>query len=311
MGLTNREVILAKIETTYGIDSVPVEGTDAKLVENIGWSNEGLRMNERPAVRQNIGMLQMVFGGTLRAITFDVELKGGGGAVDLPPELGTLLRACGFGETINAASDVQYAPISTGHESITIHYFQDGIRHRMVGVVGNVSFNLEAGALGKLSFTFTGHLTDVTDVALPSAPVFTTNVPPALLSVPFTIGGFGAIINALAFDMSNTVATPPDISASDGFSQVRITQRDVQGSYDPEADLIAADDPFTDLSAGTPLVITSGVIGSFVGNRVQFDFPVAYNKDISPGDRDGIRTYDIPLGFAESAGDDEVNITFT
>ena len=311
MGLTNREVTLAKLEVTYGLDPVPVEADNAILVENIGWSNEGLRMNERPAVRQNLGMLQQVFGGTLRAITFDVELKGGGGAVDLPPEFGPLLRACGFGETITVVTDVQYAPVSTGHESVTIYYFEDGKRHILVGCVGNVSFNLEAGALGKMSFTFTGHLVDVTDVALPIVPVFQTNVPPALISVPFTIGGFAAIINALTFDMSNTVATPPDMSASDGYSQVRITQRDVQGSYDPEAGLIAANDPFTDLQDGTQLVTTTGLIGSAVGNRIQFDMPVAYNKDISPGDRDGVRTYDIPLGFAESAGDDEVTITFT
>lgn len=311
MGLTNREVILAEIEVTYGVDPVPVEATNAILVENIGWSNEGLRMNERPAVRQNIGMLQMVFGGTLRAMTFDVELKGGGGAVDLPPEFGPLLRACGFNETINVAADVQYAPVSTGHESITIYYFEDGKRHILVGCVGNVSFNLEAGALGKMSFTFTGHLVDVTDVALPTVPIYQTNVPPPIISTPFTIGGFAAIINALTFDMSNTVATPPDVSATDGYSTVRITQRDVQGSYDPEAALIAANDPFTDLEDGTPLATAMGVIGSAVGNRIQLDFVRAYNKDVSPGDRDGVRTYDIPLGFAEVAGDDEVIVTFT
>ena len=309
--LTNREVILAENEVSYGVDPVPVEADNAILVENIGWSNEGLRMNERPAVRQNIGMLQMVFGGTLRSMTFDVELKGGGGAVDVPPEVGPLLRACGFLETINVASDVMYSPVSTGHESITIYYFQDGIRHILTGCVGNASFNLETGALGKISFTFTGHLVSVTDVALPSAPVYTTNVPPPLINTPFSIGGYSAIINALTFDMSNTVATPPDMSATDGYSQVRITQRDVQGSYDPEAALIAVNDPFTDLEDGTPLATEMGEIGSDVGNRIKFNMPVAYNKDVSPGDRDGVRTYDIPLGFAESAGDDEVQITFT
>lgn len=309
--LTNREVILAKIEVAYGVDSVPVQAADAKLVENIGWSNEGLRMNERPAVRQNIGMLQQVFGGTLRSITFDVEMKGSGGAVDLPPELGTLLRGCGFGETINAAADVQYAPISVGHESLTIYYFQDGLRHILTGCVGNAAFNLEAGALGKISFTFTGHLVNITDQALPAAPAYTTNVPPPLINAPFAIGGFSAIINALAWDMSNTVATPPDMSASDGYSQIRITQRDVQGSYDPEADLIANDDPYTDLQNGVAQAVTTGVVGSVVGNRYLVDMPAAYNRDISPGDRDGVRTYDIPLGFAENTGDDEVNLTFT
>lgn len=309
--LTNREVILAKIETTYGTDSVPVEATDAMLVENIGWSNEGLRMNERPAVRQNIGMLQQIYGGTLRSITFDVELKGAGGAVDDVPEFGPLLRACGFGQTINVAADVTYAPVSTGHESVTIYYFQDGLRHILTGCIGNASINLETGAQGKISLTFTGHLVSVTDVALPATPVYQTNVPPPVINAPFTIGGYSAVINALTFDLSNTVATPPDMSASDGYSEIRITSRDVQGSYDPEAVLVAVDDPFTDLSAGNTLVVTTGVIGSVLGNRFKVDMPAAYYRDVAPGDRDGIRTYDIPIGFAESTGDDEVSIVFT
>ena len=206
--LVNREVILAKVEVTYGTDIVPVEGTDAMLVENVSWGNEGLRMNERPAVRQNIGMLQQVYGGRLMSLSFDCELKGGGGAVDAPPEFGALLRGCGFGETINAAVDVQYAPVSTGAESISMYYFQDGIRYILVGCRGNVSFNLETGALGKMSFSFTGHLVSITDVALAS-PTYQSNVPPALINVPFTIGAYAAIINALTWDMSNTIATPP------------------------------------------------------------------------------------------------------
>jgi hypothetical protein len=309
--LVNREVILAKIETTYGTDSVPVEATDAMLVENVSWSNEGLRMNERPAVRQNIGMLQHVFGGRLMSVSFDVEMKGSGGAVDAPPEFGPLLRACGFGETINAASDVQYAPVSTGHESITLYYFQDGIRYTLLGCRGNVSFNLETGAIGKMSFTFSGHIGTITDVALPSSPAYDSHVPPPLINVPFTIGGFSAVINALTFDLSNTIATPPDISATDGYAEIQITQRDVQGSYDPESELIADDDPHGDLTSDAAQAITTGVIGTGTGERFQVDMPAVYYRDISPGDRDGIRTYDLPFGCAENTGDDEVTLTFT
>lgn len=309
--LVNREVILAKIEGTYGVDSVPVEGSDAMLVENVSWGNEGLRMNERPAVRANIGMLQHVYGGRLIALSFDVEMKGNGGAVDAPPEFGPLLRACGFGETINAASSVVYEPVSTGHESVTIYYFQDGIRYTLLGCRGNVSFNLETGAIGKMSFTLTGHVGTITDVALPSSPAYDSHVPVPLINVPFTIGGFGAIINALTFDLSNTIATPPDISATDGYAEIQITQRDVNGSYDPEAELIATDNPHGDLTSDTAQAVTTGVIGSVANNRYQVDMPAVYYRDISPGDRDGIRTYDLPFGCAESTGDDEVTLTFT
>lgn len=308
--LVNREIILAKVEATYGTDSIPVVGTDAMLVENISWSQEGLRMNERPAVRANIGMLQQVFGGRLMTLTFDVEIKGGGGAVDVPPEFGPLLRAVGFGETINVATDVTYEPVSTGAESITIYYFQDGIQYRLVGCRGNVSFNLETGALGKMTFTITGHVDAIADVAL-GDPTYLTIVPAAIINTAFSIGGFAAVINALTWDMGNTIAMPPDMSATDGFAEIQITQRDPNGSYDPEAELLAAENPHIDLTGDIAQAIAVPIIGPGIGNRYQIDMPAVSYRDLSPGDRDGVRTYDIPFGLAEATGDDEVSIVFT
>jgi len=308
--LVNREIILAKIETTYGTDSIPVLATDAVLVENTSWSQEALRMNERPAVRPSLGMLQQVFGGRLMTITFDVEIKGGGGAVDVPPEFGPLLRAVGFGETINAAVDVTYDPVSTGVESVSIYYFQDGMQYRLVGCRGNVSFNLETGAQGKMSFTITGHVDAIADVVL-GTPTYLAIAPVPVLGVAFTIGAFAAVINALTWDMSNIVAMPPDMSASDGFGEIQITRRDPNGSYDPEAELLATEDPHTDLTTDAALAIVVPVIGNVIGNRYKVDMPVVSYRDVSPGDRDGIRTYDIPFGMAESTGDDEVTIVFT
>lgn len=308
--LTNRDVILIKIESTYGTDAVPVAGTDAILLEAPAWGNEGLRMNERLAIRANTGMLQQVFGGRLGSVTFDVELKGSGGAVDLPPEIGPALRACGLGETINAAVDVTYEPVSTGHESVTIYYHQDGVRHILTGCRGNVSFNLEAGAIGKASFTFTGHILIPTDVALP-APTYDGVVPVAVIGAPFAIGGFSAIINALTFDMSNTVSTPSDMAASDGYSEVQITQRDVNGSFDPEAELVVTDAPLSDLETGASLALDTGKIGSGIGAEYQITMPAVYYRDVSPGDRDGVRTLETPFGAAENTGDDEVSIVFT
>lgn len=310
--LVNREVILAKTEVSYGTDSVPVEGVDAMLVENIGWSNEGLRLNDRPAVRSSLATLQQVFGGTLRSVTFDVELKGSGTA-GTPPEFAPLLRACGLDETIVPVTSVSYQPISdpASHESITIYYFQDGIRYNILGCRGNVSFALEAGAIAKMSFTFTGHLVGPTDVAL-AAPTVLSLVPEALIATAFTIGGFAAIINAVAFDISNTVALPPDMAASDGFGEVQLTKRDVAGSYDPEAELLAVDNPHADFQNGAALVLSIGPYGATAGNIVDIDMPAAYYRDVAPGDRDGIRTYDIPFGAAEATPpDDEVVIAFT
>lgn len=308
MSLTNQEVILAKVETTYGVDAVPDPGTDAKLIENLAWSNEGLRMNERPAVRASFGKLKQIYGGSLRTITFDVEIKGSG-AAGTPPEIGTLLRGCAMDESIVAVTSVTYGPVSSTPESLTIYYYQGNVLYKLLGARGNVSFNLETGAIGKASFTFTGHSPKPIDDGLP-VPTYSAEIPVPVINAPFAIGSFNAVVNALTLDMSNAIAQPPDMGATDGYGQIQITGRDPNGSYDPEADTLANDDPFNALRTGQVLAMTSGNIGLVAGNIYNLTMPAVSYRDISPGDRDAIRTYEIPYGAAEVGTDDDVQLQF-
>lgn len=153
--LTNREVVLAKIEAVYNFDPAPVAASHAILVENLA-SDLQPAMIERPAVRASLGKLRQVYGGGMRGISFDVEIKGSG-TLGVAPEVGVLLRMCGMGETIVANTSVAYSPASTNHESGTIYYYQDGKLTKLTGAKGNVSFNWTARQVGKASFTFLGH----------------------------------------------------------------------------------------------------------------------------------------------------------
>ncbi len=307
--LVNREVILAKVESTYNTDASPVAGTDAVLAENLAWSHEGARLIERLGVKATLGKTQSIYGGTLKAVSFDVELKGSG-AAGTAPEIGPLLRGCGFGETIVASTSVTYEPVSTGFESLTIYYYSDGLLHKITGARGNVSFNLETGAVGKATFNFVGHDAGVTDTAMVS-PSYDSVVPPPVLSVPFTIGAYSAVINALSIDMGNAVTTPPDMSAADGFGETIITTRDANGSFDPEQVLLATKNYISEWKASTTQAMATGVIGSTAGNRYAFSLPAVYHREVAPGDREGLRIYEIGYGAAEDSGDDEVSLAFT
>lgn len=306
--LTNREVILAKIESTYNTDPVPTT-TDAVLVENPSWSFAGLRMVDRNNVKSSIATDQKIYGGTLKGVSFDVEVKGSG-AAGTAPEIGVLLRACGLDETIVASTSVTYAPVSTGFESITIYYYQDGILNKLTGCRGNASFNLECGNKGTVSFTFTGHDGGTTDVTMVT-PSYDSTVPPVFINAPFSIGAYSAVIAGLSFDMSNTIATPPDVSATDGYSQVYLTKRDVNGSFSPEMTTVAVNDWIGQLKAGTTMALDTGAIGGTAGNIYRVQMPAVYYREMSPGDRDGVRTLENTIGAAESAGDDEFSLAFT
>lgn len=307
--LTKRSVILAKIESVYGTDPTPTGANDAVLISNLSPSLAGARMNERPAMRNTLGQLKHLYGGSLLQVSFDVEIKGSGTA-GTAPEIGPLLRACGLGETIVGGVSVTYAPVSTAIESITIYIYEDGLEYKMTGCRGTFTGNLEAGMAGKLSFTFTGHWSGPTDVAVP-APTYDSTVPVVTLSAGFTVDSFAGVVNALGFDIGNEVSMPPSINAADGFADIIISGRDVKGSIDPETVLIATEAFIANYKSGVVMALATGTIGATGGNIYQLTFGQISYREVALGDRDGIRTYELAFGAAESTGDDEFSLALT
>lgn len=307
--LTRRKVLLAKVESTYNTDPTPTEGSDAVLCEGLTWASANLKMIERPAVRPSLAALRQVYGGRLLQITFACEVKGSG-AAGTAPEIGQLLRACGLGETVSASTSVTYAPASTGLESATLYVYEDGKRIKVTGCRGNVSFALDAGARVMANFTLTGHETAQTDTAL-ADPTFDTTTPEPFLGGSFTIDSFAATINALAFDLGMNVAMPTDVNSADGFGEVTITSRDINGSIDPLDELVATEAFLANFKAGAEMALTTGAIGATAGNILTISMPAVHYRDASPQDRDGLAALALPFGAAESSTDDEISIAFT
>jgi len=296
--LVKKELILIAIESAYNTDPTPT-GTDAILVEDVDFNFEGSRMIERNPVKPTLGKEKQIFGGKLAQISFNAELKGSG-AAGTPPEIAAALRACGLAETIVASTSVTYEPASDSHESATIYYYQDGKLHKITGARGNAEFTFTVGDKPMVNFTFTGHHAEESDAALISG-TFDSTSPVPLINIPFTVGAFNAAISAMTFSLNNEIATPVSISAVDGYGEIRITDRDCAGSFDPEATLIATQDWRGDWEAGNEKGITIGPIGSAAGNNIDMSIPNAAYRDLSQGDRDAVRTYDIPFG---AVGDD-------
>lgn len=306
--LKNREVILVKQEVTYQTDPIPTAGSNAVLVEDPSWANESARMNERPAVRASFGKLQSIYGGSLRTVTFKVELKGSGVA-GTAPEYAPLLRACGLGETIVPATSVTYAPASANIPSCTVYYYQDGILQKLTGCRGTVSFNFPAGGIPKMEFKMTGHFSLPTDVALPTPTLMSTK-PFPFIGAGISVGGYGPCIESLALDLGTELALVPCANAADGFGEVTITGRNVGGSLNPEMVLVATKAWESLWSAGTTQAFTTGVIGA-AGNRYQLAMPAMYLREIGMGDREAIRIYELGYGAAEVVGDDEFSLALT
>jgi hypothetical protein len=143
------------------------------------------------------------------------------------------------------------------------------------------------------------------------SPTFDSTVPPIINAIPFSIASYEATINALEFDMGLTVATPTSVSSPDGFSDIYLTERNVSGSFDPEAVLVATHDFIGNWRNGTSMALTTNTIGDAAGNQIKFTLPAVFYTEAAQGDRDGLRTYQMSFGAAESSGDDEITILFT
>jgi len=307
MKLTKQEGILVKLETTPGTDPTPTAADDSVMVEDIGWSFAGARMVDRSAVKSTLGQLKPVFAGTLMEMTFKCELKGSGTA-GTAPEVGALLQACGCGETIVASTSVTYAGVSTGHKYVTIYYYEDGSIYEMNGCQGDMEITYEAGGIPMLNFTMTGHLVGPIDGSLVTF-VFDSTVPVPFIDASFATGGFASVIENLSFSLGNKIVTPSDPNNADGYGQLAIVDREYTGSFDPQATLIATDDPIGDWKGGVSKAIATGALGSTGGNISSLSLPTCYYRELGPGDRDGIRTFDI--GFMAAGDDSAFSLAFT
>lgn len=308
--LTNRRQILAKIEVTYGTDPTPT-GANAVEVTEITFAKEGARMTNPAVLKSTLGQRPQSFGGTLGTLTFSAWLRGSG-AAGTAPEIDPLLRSCGLDVTNVPATSDTYAPVSTGFESCTIYFEEDGLTHKLTGCRGNFNVTMNAGEPAKINFTMTGHYGAAPTDAGPSSGTFDSTVSPALVNLSsLTVDSYAASIAAITFDMGMALSITGDMAAADGYGEVIQTSRAVVGTMDPLATLVATYDWEGKFRSEASIAIDTGVIGSSAGNRYQIQFPTAQYIESNPGDRDGLITRQISFAANENAGDDEFSLAFT
>lgn len=307
--LKNRMVILAKIESTYNVDSSPVPASNAIKVENLSWAADQLTMIERPTVKASLATEQAIYAGMLRKVSFSCEIKGSGTA-GTAPEIGVLLRACAMSETIVALTSVTYKPTSSSLESLTIYIYSDGLLYKVTGCRGNVTFDFSARNKAMAKFEFVGHSVAPIDTAIVS-PTYNATVPTALIGIAMTLGAYSPKPKMLSFDLGNALDLTDNITASDGFGDINIGKREVKGSVDPLQTLVATHDWEGALRGNTTSTLAFGGVGATAGNILNVSCPAIYFTNIAPQDRGMLQALGMDFRAKESSGDDEVSFAFT
>ncbi len=314
VSLVQRSLVLAKVEGTEGVDPVPTPAANAILV-----SKPVVKPNAELLVRDfdrpSLSPLPHAIGLKDFEVTFDTELKGSGtaddGLADDVPEIDPLLQGCGFAVTLTAGpgGNITYDPASDGLKTITLYIYLDGILHKMTACRGSFSFNAEAGKFGIFSWTFRGLYIDPSDAPIPAGAVFNAETPPPFLNANLSYGAYAAIINSFTFDMANDVQRRLDANSAEGVIGFVLGGRDTQGSIDPEVVTEATHPFWGDFKAGTQKAFAS-TFGSVLGARIDITAPKMQAREMGYGDRNTVRSYEIPMTFGANAGDDEVQLKF-
>jgi len=313
MALTRKKFLIAKIESTYGVDPTPVGGSDAIQVTNLDVTPIESDNVQAAAYQGFIGNSTR---GTLVAnkrvsVTFDVELAGSGTA-GTAPAFGPLLKSCGLSETIVASTSVTYAGVSSSFDSATIYCFYDGTRHKITGARGSVSFNFTAGQFAVASFNFIGIYNSPDDTAL--SGTFTVANQAAAIEVNdtnMTTSTFHGVADARieSFDLALNNALSYKETASS--KEVLIIDRAPGGTAVIEAPAVGTTDYFAKATA-VATASSSLVLGATGGNIVTLTAAQTDITGVSYGDTNGVVSLSMPyLALPTTSGNDELSLAFT
>jgi hypothetical protein len=313
MALTRKKFLIAKIESTYATDSVPVAGTNAIQVTNL---------EVTPIESDNVqaasyqGFIGNSTRGTLVAnkrvsVTFEVEL-GGSGTAGTAPAFGPLLQACGMSEVVVASTSVTYSGVSASFSSASLYCFYDGTRHKITGARGTVTFNMTAGQFPTASFQFIG-IYNVPDGTAVSGS-FTVANQAAALEVndanvtTCTFHGVTAVrLESIDLAFNNTLLYKETASSQ----EVLITDRAPGGTAVVEAPVIGTTDYFAKAVASATAT-SSLVIGATPGNIITLGMPQTDITGCTYGDTNGVVSLSMPyLALPTVAGNNAVSLAFT
>lgn len=305
--LMRNVLLLAKIEAIVGTDPTPAAATNSMLARAITPQPVVAEFAERNNIRPYFGTNGQVAVAQHSECELEVELASAG-AAGTAPAWGPLLQACGFSETINASTDVIYAPVTSSPKTVTLHYYLDGVLHKMTSCRGNVTFELNAKGIPVMKFKFTGLYTAATDTPLPSGAVYTGfKAPLAVNKVntpTMTLHGIAAAMQSLSIDMGNQVVYRNLI----GSESVIMTDRKPSGQTSIEMTSVAGYGWHEAVRLGT-LGAFQIIHGSAAGAIVQIDAPKVQLLNPQYADSDGIAMINLGMDLQPDAGNDEVIIT--
>lgn len=196
MELSKIGLLLAKTETTYGVDPSPVAASN-----NIGVVRGQVTLDPmgNPVARDILdGGFSRIVGSNQQlamGIKFRTELRGNrtdgiandisNGAISNLIEIDPLLQACDLVASYQAPfttrdGNVKYVPTLPNGvgPSVAFYFYSQSKLYKIFGAKGDLKISLASGRFGFIDWEFKGKFTAPIDSAIPGSPSFLTTKPP-------------------------------------------------------------------------------------------------------------------------------------
>lgn len=310
------QVVLAKIETSYGTDSTPTAASNAMLVSNLTVNPLVAQNVSRDLIRTYMGGSEALVGVAYVECSFTVELQSSGTA-GVVPAWDPLLRACGMTySTGTSPGRVEYTPVSSSFESVSIYYHDDGLKHVVTGARGSFQLAAKVGERPTMTFRLLGIDGGVSTATNPTGTysawvtpkvVTDTNTADLVLGGTYTTGtitgGTTYVSGGLELDLGGSAQFVPLI----GREAVEFTNRDTTGKVMLE--LTSAQEATFSTSVKANTLSSVGIIhGTAAGSKVLVYTPQAQLINWRKEEVNGLRMIGYDLRLVPSSGNDELRI---
>lgn len=312
------KILLAKLETSYGVDPVLAAGNGILM------TNIQLRPLQGQDVSRDLeypfmGGQEQIPSGLHVVLTGRIELVPSG-TPGVAPAWGPLMRMLACSETIVTDVSVTYRPVSGEHESGHLKFWiggtgtGNGTLHQAGGVRGDGVLRFPAQGIPYLELTLTGLYHAVVEAArvLPTLTGFKRPRVVSKANTPsFAIGGEAFVMRSFALAMRNQVE--PRLLV--GLEEVIVVDRADQITLQVEAKPVSSHDPYAAALADedatlVPIAIVHGTTAGFITTlnapTCQQQRPEGYQQ--SQGIAEWALTYNaLPSG----AGNNQWSLTLT
>jgi hypothetical protein len=307
--LMRNALLLAKKEATYGVDAAPIVGANPMQVMVSDAQPVVAETAERDNIRSYMGSRGEVQVSAHSQITIEFEMAGST-AAGTAPKWSPLLTACGFSETVTAATDTVYTPISSGFSSTTIYYYLDGLLHKITGAFGTPTFTINSRSIPKCSVQFTGLHNATSDTSLPPGADFSDFIKPQAVNdtntTAFSLHGYAAVMDTLTIAANNVVPYQNFVN----LEQVSINDRLAGGNVSIFMTSVADKAWHSIIKDGTlgALALTHGTTA---GSIFDFAAPTVQLSNPTYSEKDGIAMLGMDMKIKPDSGNDELTITIT